>query len=64
MYRSAAYNFRRAYEMKAAGSSHAAGLSFGAGVQLKMFSAGLGYAKYHVGAPTLSFNVAYNFLKD
>ena len=50
--------------MKAAGSSHAAGLSFGAGVQLKKFSAGLGYAKYHVGAPTLSFNIAYNFLKD
>ncbi len=64
LYVSAAYNFRRAYEMKAAGSSHAAGLSFGAGVHLKRFSAGLGYAKYHVGAPTLSFNVAYNFLKD
>ena len=64
LYVSAAYNFRRAYEMKAAGSSHAAGLSFGAGVQLKKFCAGLGYAKYHVGAPTLSFNIAYNFLKD
>lgn len=64
MYLSAGYNFRRAYEMKAAGSSHAAGLAFGAGVQLKRFSAGLAYAKYHVGAPTLSFNIAYNFLKD
>lgn len=64
LYLAAAYNFRRAYEMKAAGSSHAAGLSFGAGVYLKKFSAGIGYAKYHVGAPTLSFNIAYNFLKD
>ena len=64
MYLSAAYNFRRAYEMKAAGSSHAAGLSFGAGVQLKRVSAGVGYAKYHLGAPTLSFNIACNFLKD
>ena len=50
--------------MKTAGSSHAAGLSFGAGVQLKRVSAGVGYAKYHVGAPTLSFNIACNFLKD
>lgn len=64
LYLAAAYNFRRAYEMKAAGSSHAAGLSFGAGVYLKKFSVGIGYAKYHVGAPTLSFNIAYNFLKD
>lgn len=64
VYLSAGYNFRRAYEMKAAGSSHAAGLTFGAGLHLKRFSAGLGYAKYHVGAPTFSFNIAYNFLKD
>ena len=58
-YVAAGYNFRRANEMKAAGSSHAAGLSFGAGLQLKRIKAGLAYAKYHMGAPTLSFSLAY-----
>ncbi len=64
VYISAGYNFRRAYEMKAAGSSHAAGLSFGAGLDTKRIKAGIGYAKYHVGAPTFSVNIAYNFHKD
>lgn len=58
------YNFRRAYEMKAAGSSHAAGLSFGGGVNLKRFKLGIAYAKYHVSAPTLAFTLAYNFQKN
>lgn len=58
------YNFRRGYEMTAAGSSHAAGLSFGGGMNLKRLKLGLAYAKYHVSAPTLSFTVAYNFQKD
>ena len=58
------YNFRRAYEMNAAGSSHAAGLSFGGGVNLKRFKLGLAYAKYHVSAPTLAFTLAYNFEKE
>jgi hypothetical protein len=58
-YIAAGYNFRRANEMKAAGSSHAAGLSFGAGLQLQRIKAGLAYAKYHMGAPTLSFSLAY-----
>ncbi|MBR6032878.1 MAG: type IX secretion system protein PorQ [Bacteroidaceae bacterium] len=58
------YNFRRAYEMKAAGSSHAAGLSFGGGVNLKRIKFGFAYAKYHVSAPTLTFTLAYNFQKD
>lgn len=62
-YVSAGYNFRRAFEMKAAGSSHAAGLSFGAGVNLQKIKVGMSYAKYHVGAPTLAFNVAYNLQK-
>ena len=57
------YNFRRGYEMNAAGSSHAAGLSFGGGVNLKRFKLGIAYAKYHVSAPTLAFTVAYNFEK-
>lgn len=63
LYVSAGYNFRRAYEMKAAGSSHAAGLSFGAGVNLNRIKFGLAYAKYHTGAPTLSLSLAYNFQK-
>lgn len=58
------YNFRRAYEMNAAGSSHAAGLSFGGGVNLKRLKLGIAYAKYHVSAPTLAFTLAYNFQKD
>ena len=58
------YNFRRAYEMDAAGSSHAAGLSFGGGINLKRLKFGIAYAKYHVSAPTLAFTLAYNFQKD
>lgn len=60
LYVSAGYNFRRAGEMKAAGSSHAAGLSFGAGINLNRFKFGLAYAKYHMGAPTFSFSLAYS----
>ena len=59
-YVAAGYNFRRAYEMKAAGSSHAAGLSFGAGINVKKFKFGLAYAKYHVSAPTLAFSASYS----
>lgn len=58
------YNFRRGYEMNAAGSSHAAGLSFGGGVNLKRLKFGIAYAKYHVSAPTLAFTLAYNFQKN
>lgn len=58
------YNFRRAYEMNAAGSSHAAGLSFGGGANLKRLKLGIAYAKYHVSAPTLAFTIAYNFAKE
>ena len=59
-YIAAGFNFRRAYEMKAAGSSHAAGLSAGAGLNIKKFKLGLAYAKYHVSAPTLSFSLSYS----
>lgn len=58
------FNFRRAYEMNAAGSSHAAGLSFGGGVNLKRLKFGIAYAKYHVSAPSLAFTLAYNFQKN
>ena len=58
-YIAAGYNFRRANEMKAAGSSHAAGLSFGAGLQMKRIKVGLAYAKYHLSMPTFSLSLAY-----
>lgn len=57
LYIAAGYNFRRASELKAAGSSHAAGLSFGAGVNLKRFKVGVSYAKYHVSMPAFMANV-------
>lgn len=53
---SAGFNFRRASEMKAAGSSHAAGLSFGAGLHIKRFRLDLAYAKYHVSTPGFMLN--------
>lgn len=59
-YVSFGYNFRRAYEMKAAGSSRAAGITLGAGINIKKFKLGLAYAKYHVSSPTLAVSVSYN----
>jgi hypothetical protein len=50
--------------MKAAGSSHAAGLSFGAGLNLNRIKLGMAYGKYHVGAPTLAFSLAYSLHKS
>ena len=64
IYVCAGFNFRRAFEMKAAGGSHAAGLSFGAGANLKKLKVGIAYAKYHIGAPTLSLNLSYSFQKS
>lgn len=58
------YNFRRGFEMKAAGSSHAAGLTIGAGINIKKIKVGVAYGNYHTGAPTLSFTVAYSFAKE
>ncbi len=53
------WNFRRAYELKAAGSGHLAGLTAGAGLHLKKLTLGIGYAKYHVSTSALSVSVAY-----
>lgn len=53
------WNFRRGYELKAAGSSKMAGLTAGAGLNIKKFSLGISYAKYHVSAPALSVSLAY-----
>ena len=60
MYVSLGYNFRRAHEMKVAGSSHWAGFSAGAGIQLSKFKFGLAYAQYHLSTPSLVFNAAYS----
>ncbi|MBO6189275.1 MAG: type IX secretion system protein PorQ [Alloprevotella sp.] len=59
LYLSAGYNFRRAYELKSAGSSKLAGLTFGGGLRLKRFKLGVSFAKYHVGNSSLMFNVGY-----
>lgn len=59
-YVAAGFNFRRAYEMKAAGSSHAAGLSVGAGLNIKKVKFGLAYAKYHVSSPTVAVSLNYS----
>lgn len=59
-YLSAGYNFRRAAELKAAGSTHGAGLTFGAGLNLKKFSLGLAYAKYHVSTPSFMITAQYH----
>lgn len=59
-YLSAGYNFRRAAELKAAGSSHGAGLSFGGGIHVSRFKLGLAYAKYHVSTPSLVFSAAFH----
>lgn len=58
-YVSAGFNFRRASEMKAAGSSRGAGLSFGAGLNVKKIKVGVSYAKYHVSAPSLMLTAQY-----
>lgn len=59
LYLSLGYNFRRAYELKAAGSSHWAGISAGGGVQIKRFQLGISYAQYHQAGNSLQFNVGY-----
>lgn len=61
LYLSAGYNFRRAYELKSAGSSKLAGLTFGAGLRLKKIKFGATYAKYHVGNAGVQFDLAYSF---
>ena len=59
-YLSAGYNFRRAYELKAAGGAHGAGLSFGAGLNIKKFHLGIAYAKYHLSVPSFMITAQYS----
>ena len=61
LYLSVGYNFRRAYELKASGSSHLAGLSAGAGVNVKHFKFGVSYAKYHQASTSIMAHVGYAF---
>lgn len=61
LYLSVGYNFRRAYELKASGSSHLADLSAGAGVNVKHFKFGVSYAKYHQASNSIMANVGYAF---
>lgn len=61
VYVAAGYNFRRANELKAAGAAHGAGLSLGAGIQTNRIKAGVAWAKYHVDASSLLFNLSYSF---
>lgn len=61
MYLAAGYNFRRAYELKAAGSSHMAGLTAGMGINVRNFKLGLTWAKYHKSTNSIMGNVAYAF---
>lgn len=61
LYVSAGYNFRRAYELKAAGSSYMAGLSAGAGFNLRKFKLGLTWARYHKSTNSIMGNIAYSF---
>lgn len=56
---SVGYNFRRAYELKAAGSSHLAGFSAGGSLSLSNFNFGVSYARYHQAASSLMFSAGY-----
>ena len=58
-YLSLGYNFRRANELKAAGSSHFAGLSAGGGINVKRFQLGISYAKYHQAGNSIMASVGY-----
>lgn len=60
LYLSAGYNFRRGYELKAAGKSHLAGLTLGAGLQLSRFKLGASWARYHQASSSLMFCVGYS----
>lgn len=61
LYIAAGYNFRRAYELKAAGSTHLAGLSAGAGLSLSKVKLGVSWAQYHHSTSSIMANVAYSF---
>jgi hypothetical protein len=59
LYLSLGYNFRRADELKSAGSSRWAGLTAGGGLSLKRIKIGAAYARYHTAASALTLNFGY-----
>lgn len=59
VYLALGYNFRHAYELKAAGSSHWAGLSAGGGINLQRFQFGIAYTQYHQSTGSLMVSAAY-----
>lgn len=59
IYIAAGYNFRRSKQMDIAGESHWAGLCIGAGLRVKQFKISTAYAKYHISASSLLFNLSY-----
>lgn len=59
IYLSLGYNFRRAYELKAAGSSRWAGISAGAGLAIKKLKFDLSYAKYHHAGNSIMAGIGY-----
>lgn len=61
LYLSLGYNFRRANELKASGSSHWAGISAGGGIKVKRFQLGLSYAVYHQAGNSLMASAGYKF---
>ena len=56
---SAGYNFRRGYELTAAGRGHGAGFSFGAGVRFSRLRLDLAWARYHLASSSLMGSVSY-----
>ena len=56
---SAGYNFRRGYELTAAGRGHGAGFSFGAGVRFSRLRLDLAWARYHLASSSLMGCVSY-----
>ncbi len=59
-YLSAGYNFRRAYELKAAGRARGAGITVGGGVRLGSFKADVAWGRYSAAASDLSMSVAWS----
>lgn len=57
----AGYNFRRGYELKAAGGSHWAGFTAGANLNFSKIRLHLAYAQYHKSTASLMGTFAYSF---
>ena len=52
------YNFQRAAELKAGGSSHWAGFTAGAGIDVKRAKIAVAYGRYHLSASSFVFNLS------